>query len=391
MSTPIPKHILPIIVIAQFCGTSIWFAGNAVLSNLPPDWNISDDQLGSVTSSVQLGFIVGTLVFAFFALSDRFSARKIFLFCAAFGAISNAAIVPLGNGLFSVLVFRFISGFFLAGIYPIGMKIAAGWFQGQLGKAIGYLVGALVLGTAFPHLLKSIGQIVAWDSLLIIVSALALSGGILIYFLVPDGPHSKKGTPFDPKALSMIFKVKSFRAAAFGYFGHMWELYAFWAFVPVLVALKWPQESDPTHASYSFYIIAAGAIGCIAGGYLSLRRGSARTAYLQLFMSGLCCLLFPFVFDLTPTVFFIFMLIWGIFVVGDSPQFSTITAKTAPEGFVGSGLTIVNSFGFALTVVSIQAINLLADYYPLQQVMPVLALGPLLGLAALKPLLKSKF
>ena len=205
-----------------------------------------------MTTAVQLGFIAGTLVFSFFALVDRFSPRRLFLASALLGAACNAATYFAGVHLWPLLLLRFATGFFLAGIYPVGMKIASGWFDRDLGQALGFLVGALVLGTATPHLL---GHDLPWESVMLIVSAIAALGGLVMYWLVPDDPYLRAGTGFAPIALADIFRSPDFRASAFGYFGHMWELYAFWAFVPVyLAAQSGPQaaaSSSPCGASSS--------------------------------------------------------------------------------------------------------------------------------------------
>ena len=260
-----PRRILPAIVFSQFTGTSLWFAGNAVLPDLQRLWGLSSDALAYMTSSVQLGFIAGTLVFAVLAISDIFSARKIFLICSLLGAFCNASVYLFADGLASLVVFRFLTGFFLAGIYPVGMKIAAGWYQRDLGKAMGFLVGALVLGTAFPHLLKALGHSLPWSSVLLSVSAIAAFGGLVMFILVPDGPYLSKGAKFDPGVLRVIFQSKNFRSSACGYFGHMWELYAFWAFIPVILATYIGAGTIVRFdiSLWAFFIIGAGAIGCV--------------------------------------------------------------------------------------------------------------------------------
>ncbi|UCG09098.1 MAG: MFS transporter [Desulfobacterales bacterium] len=200
-----PFWILPVIIFSQFTGTSLWFASNAVMGDLQRVWGLGISALGYMTSSVQLGFIVGTLLFAFFNISDRFSPRIIFFACSLLGALSNLCIYLVAQGLPSLMILRFITGFLLAGIYPVGMKIAAGWYQKGLGRALGYLVGALVVGTAFPHLLKRMGQTVAWENVIISISVVSVAGGLLMLWLVPDGPHSVKGTKFNSQAFKIIF------------------------------------------------------------------------------------------------------------------------------------------------------------------------------------------
>ena len=307
-----PRWLLLTIILSQFAVTSLWFAGNAVLGDLGRAWQLPPDALGMVTSAVQIGFITGTLVFAFLSLPDRFSPRKIFLLCALAGALCNAAITFMPPSYALLLLFRFMVGFFLAGLYPVGMKIAAGWYQQGLGKALGLLVGALVLGTAFPHLLQSLDIGWNWRSVIIAVSVLAATGGVLLYLYVPDGPYNKKGAPFDPKALAVIFRSGDFRASAFGYFGHMWELYAFFAFLPLFIAAHLTLVQQDLNISFwVFLVIAVGSIGCAGGGYLVKFIGSSRVASAQLAISGLCCLLSPLLFLAPTPVFLAFLLIWG--------------------------------------------------------------------------------
>ena len=387
-----PRRILPVIIFSQFTGTSLWFAGNAVLADLQRLWGLSSDALAYMTSSVQLGFIAGTLLFAFLAVSDLFSPRKIFLACSLSGAICNAGVYLFADGLTSLIIFRFLTGFFLAGIYPIGMKIAANWYQQDLGKAMGFLVGALVLGIAFPHLLKALGHSLPWSSVILSVSAIAAFGGFVMFFLVPDGPYLSKGAKFDPQALRAIFRSKHFRSSAFGYFGHMWELYAFWAFVPVILsAYVGPGTIVRFDISlWSFFIIGAGALGCAGGGLLAGKFGSARVASVQLAISGVCCLASPFLFSTSPSVFLVFLLIWGVTVAGDSPQFSTLNAHHAPKELVGSALTIVNCIGFSITIVSIQLLSYASHFVDTRWLFLLLTVGPLAGLYAMRPLLAEQ-
>ena len=386
-----PSRILPAIIVSQFAGTSLWFAGNAILPDLQRELGLAADSVASVTSAVQAGFIAGTLVFAVLNLSDRVSPRVLFLACSLIGALANAAIalaVDSSHPHATLLALRFATGFFLAGIYPLGMKIAASWYREGLGGALGYLVGALVLGTAFPHLVKGLGHELPWTLVTALVSTLAAAGGVLMFALVPDGPYLARGTRFDPKAIPTIFSVRELRAAAFGYFGHMWELYTLWALMPLMIAVYAARHGAGgiNIGVWSFLAIAAGAAGCIGGGILSRRIGSARVAFMQLSLSGLCCLLSPLAYALPWPLFAAFLVFWGVVVVGDSPQFSALTAATAPRAFVGSALTIVNCIGFAITVVSIQVTTALAAWISLEWALLPLAIGPALGLAACRPL-----
>ena len=386
-----PPRILPLIIFSQFTGTSLWFAGNAVIGDLQLAWGLGSQSLAYVTSAVQLGFICGTLLFAILVIADRFSPRRVFFCCSLAGALANGALLLAPPGLETLLLLRFATGFFLAGIYPVGMKIAAGWYQQGLGRALGYLVGALVVGTAFPHLIRSSGAELPWQQVIAAVSILALGGGLVMLLAVPDGPHLSSGSAFNPRALGLVFRSGRFRASAFGYFGHMWELYTLWAFIPVLLlAYSTNQEISLNVPFWSFLAIAAGFIGCVAGGVISNRVGSVPVAAIQLAVSGLCCLLSPILFEAAPLPFLAFLLLWGITVVGDSPQFSALNAAYAPREYVGSALTIVNSIGFLISVFSIQLASSILPLIGAQYIFWLLLPGPIAGLLALSPLLRGR-
>lgn len=383
-----PALVLPALVAAQFAGTSLWFAGNAILPDIQAAWSLPAGALGWVTSSVQLGFIVGTLLSAIFTLADRVSAPRLFFAASVMGALVNLGPLVL-EGLWPLLGFRFLTGVALAGIYPVGMKLAASWYHKGLGSALGWLVGALVLGTAAPHLVRALGAgSLSWQVVLAVISALAASGGLLVLLVVGEGPMATKNSAgFNPSALGALFRVPRFRAAALGYFGHMWELYAFWAFVPAILASYAAREEVALSTSWaSFAIIAAGAIGCVVGGRRALRVGSARVAMIQVVASGALALTAP-LWSTLPTPFFLALLFaWGVVVVGDSPQFSTLNALTAPRELVGSGLTIVTSIGFGVTIFSIELVSQLARAFDILWVLPVMAIGPALSVLAIRSL-----
>jgi predicted MFS family arabinose efflux permease len=386
----VPKRILPIIVFSQFAVTSLWFAGNAIIADLRTSMNVGIDDTGIVTSAIQLGFITGTLFFALLSISDRYSPRKLFFICSVLGATSNLLIYFVAYDLFSLLVIRFITGFFMTGIYPIGMKIASGWYKKGLGNAIGLLVGALVLGTAFPHLLKSLGGSLPWEQVIFIISGFSLLGGVTMYLFVKDGPYITSGTKFDPKAIMKIFKYKKLRSSALGYFGHMWELYTFWALIPVILLYYLKFNTIQLNISFwSFIIIASGSVGCIVGGVISKKIESAKVAFIQLSLSGFCCLISPLMFSTSAPIFLIFLIFWGIVVVGDSPQYSAIIALAAPKELVGSGLTFVNSIGFAITILSLWFVYQFLDIINVSYALMILAVGPILGLIAMKKLLSQ--
>ena len=381
MTLNVPKRVLPTIVFAQFAGTSLWFAGNAILKELQLEWQLPKDALATVTSSVQLGFIFGTFTFALLSIADRFKPSWVFLFCALVGSALNVSLIFLPPTYFVLLSARFLTGIFIAGIYPVGMKIASDWFEGKLGKALGYLVGALVLGSAFPHLLNYTGSSLSWKFVLIGTSILAILGGLAMVVFVGEGPHRRKGAKFNPAKIFEVFKVREFRSAAFGYFGHMWELYTFWAFLPVL--LVYYNETHNTNLSaslYTFIIMAIGAFGCVLGGFISVKKGSTKVAFMFLLISGILCVLSPLIFNLNEIAFIVILLVWGFAVIGDSAQFSSLTAQTAPKESVGTAITIVVSIGFLLTIPSIQLLGYLATVIDTKWLMFSLFVGPLFGL-----------
>lgn len=380
------RFILPTLVIAQFFCTSVWFAGNSVILDIANDLHVDPLFFAHLTSAIQFGFISGTLVFALFTLSDRFSPSRVFFFSSMFAALCNQGLTIDSIGPEAVLLLRFLTGFFLAGIYPVGMKIASDYFQSGLGKSLGFLVGALVLGTAFPHFLKSLALGLPWKYVIYFTSGLSLLGGLGIGLFVPDGPFRKPSQKMDFTSFLTGFRQKTFRSISFGYFGHMWELYAFWAFIPAILSsynAQFPSAQLNTPL-LSFLIIASGALSCSLSGFLAERFGAKKVATIALALSCLCCLLSPlFLQHASAPIFLLFLFSWGLFVIADSPLFSTLVAQNAPPESRGTSLTIVNCIGFAITIFSIQLIRLVTDIMAWPYVYLFLAIGPLLGLFAL--------
>jgi MFS family permease len=387
MSSPsVSSTGLLVIVLAQFAGTSLWFAGNAILPDLMPLLN-APDLNGWITSAVQIGFVSGTLLYALLALPDRFPSLWIFLISVVLAAVANAGWLLFPLRAESLLVSRFLTGFFLAGVYPIGMKIAADWFKPVLGRAMGFLVGALVLGTAFPHLLRGLGTSLPYRTLMIAVSSLAVSGGLLLFMAIPAKPALSQRSSFRLSTLTELFHPSAFRPAMLGYFGHMWELYTFWAFLPVIVTAYNTRHPDTTvnPSLLTFATISAGMLGCVAGGYRALQIGSRRVAWLLLLSSGFCILLLPGFLLTSLPVFISFLLLWGAAAAGDSPQFSTLIAANAPIEKRGSILTLATSLGFLLTVLSIQLMAWLVQQFGFSALLFYALLpGPLLGSRAIK-------
>ena len=386
------RHPIAIIVIAQLFGTSLWFSANSAAGSLMQTWGISEADIGLLTNAVQLGFITGTLSFALTGLADRFEASRIFMVCALLGALFNALFALTADGLAVGLPLRFAVGFCLAGVYPLGMKLIVSWVPERAGHALAQLVGMLTLGSALPHGIRLAGADWPWQSTILASSMLATIAAAMIWAL-GDGPHLRRVAGAPRIRLGRVltaFTIPQFRASALGYFGHQWELYAFWMLTPaLLVAAGLSEPGTPQLSGLAFLIIGIGSLGCIFGGWWSQSIGSARVAAAALAASALCCALFPLVAAYAPAWLMAVLLFWGATVVADSPHFSALSAKACPPEIVGSALTLQNALGFAITMVSIQigaAIVAQLGVYTAWLLLP----GPLFGLWGLAPLWRNK-
>ena len=371
--------ILTVLVLAQFMGTSLWFAGNAAAPEL-------ESLLGKtglvpwITSAVQLGFILGTFGYAFFQVADRFSPSKVFLWSAVAAALANLSLLFLPMQVEVLLGGRFLTGVFLGGIYPVGMKIAADYVEDGLGMALGFLVGALVLGTSFPFLLQALDWNLSYPLLFAVPSGLAILAGGLVGFGIPDGPYRKKSSGLNLRLIPRLVQNRKLQGAAGGYFGHMWELYTFWAFLPLLITyLTGSSLSSVTESTWTFAIIAAGGFSCAVGGLISKKVGSARVAMGSLVGSGASGLILLFLPEIPLVAVLPFLLVWGMLVTADSPQFSTLVAQSVSPEDRGTALTLVNGLGFGLTIVSIQVTQFAAGFLSPSQFIGLLCLGPVVG------------
>lgn len=386
-----------IIVIAQCFGTSLWFSPSGAAAGLA-DWlDATAAQFGWIVAATQIGFIVGTLVSATTGLADRFPPERIFIVSSLLGAALNLAWTLFAPNLVLVWLARFAVGVCLAGVYPMGMTMIVKRSPQRSAQALSWLVGMLVLGTAMPQLLATVGAALPWQSIMWGSTGLAVVGAVLIAAIAGTGTPAE-ATAASPSssrpargagagsALRRLFADRKYRAAVFGYVGHMWELYAFWAVVPVLALGVLARSADVTGiAAASFAVIAVGTLGCVLGGMASRRLGSARVAATALAGSGLMCLLFPLLPD-APVLLLVALVLWGFFVVADSPQFSELASRFAPADLTGTGLTAMNAIGFAVSVGSIVLLqSVLTALGPMA--LWLLLPGPVLGLLAMRPLL----
>lgn len=379
------RYPLPVIVLAQLFGTSLWFSINGVWLSLSAELGLAESDLGRLTLSVQAGFIVGTLALAVTGLADRFGASRIFLVSSLLGALANAGFVAVA-GVFPLdSLLRFATGLCLAGIYPLGMKLVIAWTPKYAGAALAWLVGMLTLGTALPHLMRGATLGMPWEWPMFASSGLALLGGLLV-FLLADGPHLPKASGRLPLSQGLAaLRIPRFRAVAGGYFGHMWELYAFWTLVPLLIARELQRlgQGEALVPWLSFAVIGIGAAGCIGGGRLSRTLGSEWVARRALMVSGALCLVYPWLNSLPPELLIALLLVWGIAVVADSPQFSALAAATAPKETVGSSLAVMNAVGFGLTLPAIWLTSGLWSAWGVRVALLLLP-GPVFGLWSLK-------
>ena len=383
------RRALAAVSLAVLLATSTWFSGTVAARELSTLWSLSPSAGARLTSATQWGFITGTLIYAASNLADRFDARKVFCLSALAGAAFNLAFAWLSAGPWSALAFRFATGITLAGVYPVGMKLIAGWYREGLGWRLGLMVACLTLGTAFPYGVAALDLALDWRALASLASLAAAAGGVLVMLGTREGPLLRARAKLDLRVIGRVFRHPPFRATALGYFGHMWELYAFWSMSALWLDARFGASAsaglgDPAWAArvplLAFATVGVGAIGCVGGGLLSRRIGERRVALIALAGSGLACALSGFAFTLPPPLLFAFLLVWGTLVIADSPQFSALAARHAPPEYTGTALTIQNGLGFLLTTVSIQLVPRAAEGLGWRWALAVLVLGPIFGL-----------
>ncbi len=399
-------RILALLSTAELLGMALWFAGSAVSTSLAARWEVSTGTGAAwLITAVQLGFVAGTAVAAVLNLADVIPAARYFAVSAVLGATANVALLFAPN-FETALATRFTTGVFLAGVYPPAMKMISTWFRSRRGLAIGTVVGALTIGKATPYLvLATVPPAAGATSLapamaarvLVAASIGAVIAAVLVLVGYRDGPYPFESRPFSWRLVTDVVRVRRWRLATSGYLGHMWELYAFWTWVPVFITASLAAEvSDPTSISSShtaavaFVTIAIGGIGCVWGGLAADRKGREWLVMLAMGASGTCALLMPIVFGRESWLLIASVCVWSFFVIADSAQFSALVTEAVPAHGVGTALTLQTSLGFFLTTFSIQLVGPIADLLGWRWAFPVLAAGPALGIVAIRRLLQLK-
>jgi MFS family permease len=383
-AAPSRWRTLVLLAFAELLGMSLWFSGSAVVPALSKEWHLSTGAASWLTLSVQLGFVAGTLLSALFNLPDIISPRHLFTLTAIAAAISNAAFGLLAHDASVGIPFRFLTGMFLAGVYPPAMKILASWFRHGRGLALGVLVGALTLGKATPYLVNGVGS-QNWRYNVLFVSVLAVAGGLIVLVFVGDGPYALPAARFDWKQAGKVFSSRPMRLANLGYFGHMWELYAMWTWIPFMIRASLSlRKSDPSLAEVaSFLVIGCGAAGCVVAGLVADRVGRTIVTSAAMAISGSCCLFIGFLFGANPILLLIVAAIWGASVVADSAQFSACVTELGDPRYIGTALTMQTCLGFLLTVISIELIPRFVELVGWRFAFVILAPGPLFGVISM--------
>ncbi|MEA2447197.1 MAG: hypothetical protein QOK47_834 [Actinomycetota bacterium] len=379
------RRALILLAVSLILSMTTWFSASAVLPQLRALWDLSAGRAAWLTISVQLGFVAGALVSSAFNLADLIAPRRVILIGCVGAASANVLLLMATPS--TALWFRFATGFFLAGVYPPALKLMSTWFRERRGFALGIMVGALTVGSAAPHLVNGLGG-ANWRQVVVVTSVLTLIGGLIVELGVRDGPYPFPQGVFDPRQVGLVFRNRGVRLASLGYFGHMWELYAMWAwFVVFFASVVGTRASSSVAPLATFAVIGIGGSGCVTAGLLGDRWGRTKTTMLMMAVSGMCALVIGLAYGAPTWVVLIIGLVWGFAVVADSAQFSTMITELADQAYVGTALTLQLALGFTLTVATIWLVpRIVASELGWRWAFAFLVPGPLLGIIAMRRL-----
>jgi MFS family permease len=386
------RQALVWVALAELLALSLWFSASAVAPALTVEWSLGTGEVAGLTGWVQIGFVAGALAIAFTNLADVIPSRRLFAATAVLGSFANLGLLIVDEGAVPLaMILRFVTGVALAGVYPSGLKIMAGWFERGRGMALGVLVGALTVGSASPHLVRGLG--LEWRGVVVAVSAAAVVAAVIVTRLVGDGPYSTPTSPFDLSQVARILRNRRFRLATIGYLGHMWELYALWTWAAVFLAASQTRAASSygSVSTLTFFVIAAGGVGSWLAGLISDRHGREVAAGIALAVSGSVALASPLFFGAPGLVVIPLMLLWGTAVVADSAQFSVIVTEVTRGEVRGTALTLQTALGFLLTLVTIRLTPGIADAIGWRWSLLWLGLGPVVGLWAMAALRRPQW